>query len=77
MRVTLVLLWVYEVDFGVICGTRTKQEQAELVKKGASKTMNSKHLPQESTGMSHAVDLMAYVGSRASWECFKSSSEAK
>ena len=57
-----------KVDFGVICGTRTKQEQAVLVKKGASKTMNSRHLPQESTGKSHAVDLMAYIGSRASWE---------
>ena len=57
-----------KVDFGVICGLRTKSEQAELVKKGASKTMNSRHLPQESTGTSHAVDLMAYVGSRASWE---------
>jgi len=57
-----------KVDFGVICGTRTKTEQAELVKKGASKTMNSRHLPQASTGTSHAVDLMAYCGSRASWE---------
>ena len=56
-----------KVDFGVICGLRTKSEQAELVKKGASKTMNSRHLPQESTGTSHAVDLMAYCGSRASW----------
>ena len=46
----------------------TKSEQAELVKKGASKTMNSRHLPQEVTGTSHAVDLMAYVGSRGSWE---------
>ena len=59
---------VTKVDFGVICGTRTKAEQAELVKRGASKTMNSRHLPQESTGKSHAVDLMAYIGSRASWE---------
>ena len=59
---------VSKVDFGVICGLRTKSEQAELVKKGASKTMNSRHLPQESTGKSHAVDLMAYIGSRASWE---------
>ena len=57
-----------KVDFGVICGTRTTSEQAELVKKGASKTMNSRHLPQESTGKSHAVDLMAYIGARASWE---------
>ena len=51
-----------KVDFGVICGMRTEEEQKELVAKGASKTMRSKHL----TG--HAVDLMAYVGSRASWE---------
>ncbi len=51
-----------KVDFGVICGMRTEAEQRELVAKGASKTMRSKHL----TG--HAVDLMAYVGSRASWE---------
>ena len=57
-----------KVDFGVICGCRTKSEQADLVKSGASKTMNSRHLPQESTGKSHAVDLMAYCGSRASWE---------
>ena len=51
-----------KVDFGVICGMRTEAEQRELVDKGASQTMTSKHL----TG--HAVDLMAYVGSRGSWE---------
>ncbi len=51
-----------KVDFGVICGMRTEAEQKELVAKGASKTMKSKHL------IGHAVDLMAYVGSRASWE---------
>ncbi len=51
-----------KVDFGVICGMRTEDEQRELVAKGASQTMRSKHLE----GL--AVDLMAYVGSRASWE---------
>ena len=51
-----------KVDFGVICGMRTSKEQEELVAKGASKTMKSKHLQ----GL--AVDLMAYIGSRASWE---------
>ena len=69
--VTSAIEWS-KVDFGVICGTRTKSQQAELVKSGASQTMNSKHLPQEVDGFSHAVDLMAYVndgsGSRASWE---------
>ena len=50
------------VDFGVIQGLRTIEEQRELVAKGASQTMKSKHLD----GL--AVDLMAYVGSRGSWE---------
>ena len=38
------------------------EEQRVLVDKGASKTMRSKHLDGK------AVDLMAYIGSRGSWE---------
>ena len=53
---------VTKVDFGVICGLRTIEEQRELVSSGVSKTMNSKHLE------GRAVDLMAYIGSRGSWE---------
>ena len=45
---------VTKQDFSVICGLRTIEEQRELVAKGASKTMKSKHLD----GL--AVDLMAY-----------------
>ena len=51
-----------KIDFGVICGLRTIQEQRELVDKGASQTMKSKHIDGK------AVDLMAYIGSRGSWE---------
>jgi len=51
-----------KTDFGVICGLRTIEEQRDLVAKGASKTMKSKHIG------GNAVDLMAYVGSRGSWE---------
>lgn len=53
---------VTRVDFGVIEGIRSKDEQWALVKAGASQTMDSKHL----TG--YAVDLAAYIGSRLSWE---------
>ena len=53
---------VSKIDFGVICGMRTIEEQKALVAKGASKTMKSKHLEGS------AVDLMAYIGSRGSWE---------
>jgi peptidoglycan LD-endopeptidase CwlK len=53
---------VTRIDFGVIEGLRTPERQRELVASGASQTMNSKHIK------GHAVDLMAYVGTRASWE---------
>jgi len=52
---------VTKQDFSVICGLRTIEQQRELVAKGASKTMKSKHID----GL--AVDLMAYCsGDR--WE---------
>ena len=50
------------VDFAVTEGLRTEAKQRELVAKGASQTMNSKHL----TG--HAVNLKAIIGGRISWE---------
>ena len=53
---------ITKVDFGVIEGVRTVMRQKELFDRGATQTMNSRHL----TG--HAVDLMAYIGDRASWE---------
>ena len=56
-----------KVDFGVIYGIRTLDEQKRLYEAGRSQTMNSKHLLQDDdTG--HAVDLMAYDGSNPSWE---------
>ena len=51
-----------KVDFGVIQGLRTLEMQKALVAKGASQTMKSKHLD------GRAVDLMAYIGGRGSWE---------
>ena len=50
------------VDFTVLEGLRTKQRQAELLKAGATTTMNSRHL----TG--HAVDLGAWVGGEVRWD---------
>lgn len=51
-----------KIDFGVIQGLRTIEQQKELVAKGASQTMKSKHLE------GRAVDLMAYINGRGSWE---------
>ena len=49
-------------DFGVLEGLRTKERQAELVRKGASQTMNSNHI----TG--RAVDLVPIVNGKVSWD---------
>ena len=46
----------------MICGKRTLAEQEALLAKGATQTVKSKHLD----GL--AVDLMAYINGRASWE---------
>ena len=61
-RVVKTAIGLTKTDFGVIQGLRTEAQQKELVAKGASQTMKSKHLEGK------AVDLMAYVGSRGSWE---------
>ena len=51
-----------KVDFGVTYGVRTVEEQEKLVASGRSQTMKSKHLTGD------AVDVVAYIGSRISWE---------
>jgi peptidoglycan L-alanyl-D-glutamate endopeptidase CwlK len=55
------------VDFGVTQGVRTLDEQKANVAAGRSQTMASKHLLQDD-GFSHAVDVVASVGSDVSWE---------
>ena len=50
------------IDFIVVEGLRTKERQAYLVEKGASKTMNSRHLTGD------AVDLAPIVDNKVSWD---------
>ncbi len=52
---------ISEVDFAVLEGLRTIERQRELVKAGASQTMNSRHLD------GHAVDLGAWVDNQVDW----------
>lgn len=49
------------VEFIVTEGLRTTARQAELLKAGATTTMNSRHLD------GHAVDVAAIVGGSADW----------
>ena len=50
------------VDFMVTEGLRTKERQAALVRAGASRTPNSRHI----TG--HAVDVAAVVEGQIRWD---------
>jgi len=68
------------IDFSVICGPRTLEEQGEIRNNGQSWTSpeNSKHIPTvylsesawrfESVSLCHAVDLAAWVDGAISWE---------
>lgn len=51
-----------DIDFTVLEGLRTVERQRKLYAKGATKTMNSRHL----TG--HAVDIAPYVDGKVSWD---------
>ena len=53
---------ITSIDFCVTEGVRSKGRQLQLVKSGASKTMNSRHL----TG--HAVDLAALIDGKVHWD---------
>lgn len=73
VKVVYRALAISEQDFVVVEGVRTKEKQIEYIKKGASKTMNSRHL----TG--HAVDLYPYVGGKLEmndWAIFRKVAKA-
>ena len=68
------------LDFGIIDGGRTLEEQQEMKAAGKSRTLKSRHRfawPLTPAGnrsrkykepVSHALDFMVYVAGRASWE---------
>ena len=57
---------ISSIDFTVLEVLRTIDRQRELVAKGASKTMKSRHLPG-ADGKSRAVDIAPLDGGQISW----------
>lgn len=55
------------IDFTVLEVLRTVERQRELVAKGASKTMKSRHLAG-TDGKSRAVDIAPMIGGQVSWD---------
>lgn len=61
-RIVLLAATLTDTDFIITEGRRTVERQRLLVAKGASQTMNSRHI----TG--HAVDLAATVDGEVRWD---------
>jgi len=55
------------LDIVVLDGVRDLAKQRKHVASGASKTMASKHLPQDD-GFGHAVDIIVDLGNRGDFE---------
>lgn len=54
-------------DFSIHDGLRTEAEQREYVRRGVSKTMNSKHMKQPD-GFGHAIDAVPFINGQLRWE---------
>lgn len=67
VKVVELAITLTSIDFTVIDGLRTAEEQAQLFAKGASRTLNSKHLKQKD-GYAHAVDVCVIIAGRARWD---------
>lgn len=53
-------------DFGVFETKRTLEQQKENIRKGVSKTLNSKHIPDKN-GIVRAMDIVPYVNGSYIW----------
>jgi len=58
---------ISDLDFTVLEVLRTPERQRQLVAKGASKTMKSRHLPS-ADGKSRACDIAPMIDGQVSWD---------
>lgn len=54
-------------DFGVFEGIRMLERQRKLVAAGASRTLDSYHIPDKD-GIGHALDLVPFIDGRLQWQ---------
>jgi len=62
-------MWPYkDQEFFITCSLRTLEEQKKLFAAGATRTMNSRHLPHKTDKLSRAVDLAVKVNGELRWD---------
>ena len=60
---------IKDKSFGFIitCGVRTLEEQKKLLKQGATRTLNSRHIPSKD-GYAKAVDFAVTLDGKVRWD---------
>ena len=62
-------IWPHkDQEFFITCSLRTLEEQRKLFAAGATRTMNSRHLPHRADKLSRAVDLAIRIGGKIKWD---------
>jgi peptidoglycan L-alanyl-D-glutamate endopeptidase CwlK len=56
------------IDFAVLEGARSLERQRLLFTSGATRTMNSRHLPHPTDGLARAVDIAPMVAGKVRWD---------
>lgn len=67
VRRTAKLIKDKSFGFIITCGVRTVEEQKKLLKAGATRTMNSRHIPGKD-GYSKAVDFAVTIDGKVKWD---------
>jgi len=67
VRRTAKLIKNKSFGFIITCGARTLEEQKKLLKAGATKTLNSRHIPS-ADGYAKAVDFAVTVDGKVKWD---------
>lgn len=62
-------MWPHkDQEFFITCSIRSLEEQRRLLAAGATRTLNSRHLPGKKNGLSHAVDLAIRLNGKLKWD---------
>lgn len=67
VTVTAIINLPEGLDATVFDGLRTLAEQRDNLRRGVSKTLKSKHLPQ-ADGYGHAVDIVPIIDGKLAWD---------
>lgn len=60
----------HQLPFKLFETRRTLERQKELLAKGYTKTLNSRHFPN-ANGLSEAMDLVLYIDGKPTWDTSK------